>query len=410
MSHAPLRFVHAGDFHLEQPPFGISEVPGHLRELLVESAYWAAERVVEVALAEPTDLLLLAGDLLDPHKTGPRGPSFLVEQFERLREHGVTVYWSGGRADPPEAWPSSLRLPPNVHVFAVSRPEGVIHKREGEPLARVIGVSRASGEGLRPADFTPDPAGLFSIALVHGKADAERLKARGIDYWALGGSHRRGTLFDSPGMAHYPGTPQGRHPQQTGPHGCTLVQLDDPRRLRTTFVPADVLRWQTERLSVDESTEQAELARRLHDRVQALKEAHPAVDLMIAWTIAGSGPILDRLRRGTLAGELLEALRREHGLGSPAAWSVSLVAEAAHVLPATWYEQETISGDFLRQLRQYQANPEMPIHLEGYLAEAHRAGPLGTAAALTGAAERERVLREAAILGVDLLSGEEPRL
>jgi DNA repair exonuclease SbcCD nuclease subunit len=409
MSHTPFRFVHAGDLHLEQPPFGIAEVPDHLRELLVESAYWAAERVVEVALAEQTDLLLLAGDVLDPQKTGPRGPLFLVEQFERLRQKGVMVYWSGGRVDPPEAWPSALRLPENVHVFAAGRPEGVIHKRDGEPLVRVIGASRASGQGLRPADFTPDPAGLFSIALVHGKAHAEHLKARGIDYWALGGSHRRGTLFDSPAMAHYPGTPQGRHPQQAGPHGCTLVQVDDQRRLRTTFVPTDVLRWQTQRLTVDESTGQDDLQRRLQDHVQALKEANPAVDLMISWTIAGSGSIFDRLRHGKLAGELLEGLRRDHGTGSPAAWSVSLAAEAGDVLPSTWYEQETICGDFLRQLRRYQADPELPIHLETYLAEAHRADPLGAAAAQANGAQRQRVLCEAARLGVDLLSGEEPQ-
>ena len=84
MSHHPLRFVHAADFHLEQPPGGVSEVPDCLRELFIESVFWAAERVFETARAQQADFVLLSGDLLDPPRTGPRGPIFLAEQFEKL--------------------------------------------------------------------------------------------------------------------------------------------------------------------------------------------------------------------------------------------------------------------------------------------------------------------------------------
>ena len=86
MSNWPFRFVHAADFHLEQPPFGIGEVPDHLRELFIESAYWAAERVFETVLSEEAEFLVLSGDLLDPQRTGPRGPLFLREQFQRLSD------------------------------------------------------------------------------------------------------------------------------------------------------------------------------------------------------------------------------------------------------------------------------------------------------------------------------------
>ena len=65
--------------------------------------------------------------------------------------------------------------------------------------------------------------------------------------------------------------------------------------------------------------------------------------------------------------------------------------------------------DFLRQLRHYQASPDLPLPLEAYLPEQHRSGAVATAAQVADAAERERVLREAAVLGIDLLSGEEPR-
>ena len=78
------------------------------------------------------------------------------------------------------------------------------------------------------------------------------------------------------------------------------------------------------------------------------------------------------------------------------------------MLPPEWYDQQTIRGDFLRELRRYQMDPNEPIELDSYLADEQLAGTLGAAADLSDRATREHVLREVALLGVDLLSGEEP--
>jgi len=407
MSNWPFRFVHAADFHLEQPPFGVTEVPDHLRDLFLESAYWAAERVFETTLSEEADFLVLSGDLLDPQRTGPRGPLFLKEQFQRLSDRGIRVYWAGGEVDPPEAWPGAVRLPENVHLFGTGRPEQCLHQRDGLPLVRLIGSSRDRGREIRADQFEPDAGGLFSIAVVHGPAEAEPLQARGIDYWALGGSHLRHTLFSAPQVAHDPGSPQGRRPEECGPHGCTLVQVDAQRHARTTLIPTDLMRWQAERIVVDETTTREYLETLLHERMQSLVETIPGMDLLISWTVAGSGPLLAELRRGKLAAEMLERMRSEYGFGPPAAWSLSLEAEPNAVLLPEWYEQQTIRGDFLRAVRHYQMNRTEPLELESYLAEPHRAGTLEAAVVPSDRATRERVLREAALLGVDLLSGED---
>jgi len=408
MSNWPFRFVHAADFHLERPPFGVTEVPDHLRDLFVEAVYRAAERVFDTALSQEVDYLVLAGDLLEPRWTGPRGLLFLAEQFRRLDERQIAVYWAGGRVDPPDAWPAAVRLPHRVHVFPQDRAQEHLHHRDGTPLARVMGVSRTRNRGVRVSEFDPDPGGLFSIAVVHGSLEAESLRARGIDYWALGGRHARHTLFNSPHVGHYPGSPQGRHPEECGPHGCTLVQVDAERAVRTTLVPTDVMRWQSERIAVDETTPRETLETLLHERMQRLVETAPGVDLLVSWTIVGDGRLVAELREGPLAARMLQMLRSEYGFGPPAAWSLSLTAEPTAMLPPEWYEQQTIRGDFLRELRRYQTDPNEPIDLESYLADEQAAGTLGAAADLSDHVTRERVLREAAELGVDLLSGEEP--
>jgi hypothetical protein len=209
-------------------------------------------------------------------------------------------------------------------------------------------------------------------------------------------------------VAHYPGSPQGRHPQETGPHGCTLVQVDAERNARTTLIPTDVLRWQQERVVVDESTSRDDLEFLINDRMRTLVETIPEMDLLVSWTIVGSGPVLAELRRGALGGQLLEALRTEFGFGPPAAWSVSLVAEPTAVLPPDWYEQQTIRGDFLRELRQEQMEASGLFDLEPFVPEPLLAGALGALVQPPDERSEERVLREVALLGVDLLSGEEP--
>jgi hypothetical protein len=87
---------------------------------------------------------------------------------------------------------------------------------------------------------------------------------------------------------------------------------------------------------------------------------------------------------------------------------VTLEVEPPAILPPEWYEQDTIRGDFLREIQRYQADAVAPLGLEDYLAEDHRGGPLAQAVALDDEAARGRVLQEAAMLGVDLLSGEGP--
>ena len=108
MSQPPLRFVHTSDFHLERPLGGVAEVPTHLRELFLDAPFEAAAQVFETALSERADALLLAGDVVDFDLVGPRAVVFLQEQFQRLADHNLPVYWACGNVDPAESWPASV--------------------------------------------------------------------------------------------------------------------------------------------------------------------------------------------------------------------------------------------------------------------------------------------------------------
>jgi DNA repair protein SbcD/Mre11 len=407
MSIRPFRFIHAADFRLGQPLWGVSEVPEHLRDLFLDSPYTAARRVFDAALVEGVDFVVLSGGIVSPAISGPRGPLFVAEQCTRLAERGIGVYWAGSLNDPTDVWPTGIRLPQNVHFFLRGRVEEVLVPGEGGPLAKLAGISCAERRVWRSGDFQSDAAGLYTIAVAHGETDLTLLGSRGLHYWALGGRSDRSTPCSGPQIVHYCGTPQGRRPEETGTHGCTLVQVDQEGQTRTSLIPTDATRWMTERVAIDETTVAEDLEARLRQRMHAMLEAMPSTALLVSWRIAGSGSLLASIRRGALGTRLLDRLRGDYGYRSPPAWSVSLEVELSETLPPEWYEQETIRGDFLRAIRQLQMNPEDPICLEQYLAESHRAGTLAEAVAMLGKSRREAVLREAAALGVDLLSGEE---
>jgi DNA repair protein SbcD/Mre11 len=431
MSNWPLRFVHASDFHLESPPRGVSEVPDHLEELFLDAPYSAAERVFETVLAEEARFLVLSGDVVKTSQSGPRGPLFLCKQFARLAERGIPVYWAGGKADPPDAWPDSIPLPENVHLFAAGEPDERPLERDGLPVARVVGVSvggrpedgvalrptkrRGDGVALRPTrqgkprarDFRPDPAGLPTLAVFYGKTDPKSLAPRGIHYWALGGSHNRSTPVSSPCVVHYPGSPQGRSLAEPGTHGCTLVELEKDGQARTSFIPTDVMRWLNERVAIEPATNREDLEAILRQRMQALIEASPGVDLLVSWSVAGSGPLIKLLGRPGLADELLGKLRSQFGYGPPAAWSLAIEVEPSAAPFDDAYDEETIRGDFVRAIRSLQDDPEEALELEPYLGELHGEMPFRTLARIDDPATRASLLCEAAVLGADLLSGEE---
>ena len=100
-------------------------------------------------------------------------------------------------------------------------------------------------------------------------------------------------------------------------------------------------------------------------------------------------------------------LRREFGFGPPALWSVTLQTDASIQVPESWFAEETIRGDFLQAIREFEQNSSSPLDLTEYLPERYLAGSLSAAAVLSDPQQRGRVLADAAMLGVDLLTAED---
>jgi DNA repair exonuclease SbcCD nuclease subunit len=398
----PFRFIHSGDFRLELPLHGLTGAPDWLRDDLVEAPYRAAAGVFQAAIAHQVEFVVLSGNLLDVEEAGPRGLAFLCEQFRLLEKHQIGVYWAGGIVDPPEGWPTAVRTPANVHVFPTGQVGEFTVSRHGLPLTKVVGLSRERGKTIRASEFQPDASDLYTIAVLHGSGEPTALRGRGLNYWALGGNAASETLYCDDGgryIARFCGTPQGRHPGESGTHGCTLVSVAADGRAQLEPLTCDVVRWLRESLTFDEQTEAAALERALFDRFALRCREHPDATLLLTWSLSGQGPLRRRLSHGGLEQELLGMLRREQ---APKAWSAALEIETDDLRPQ-WLEEDSFRGDFLRAVRESAQEDRPALELDGLLEPTTDEG-LRELVRLSGAKARRHILARVAQAGADLLS------
>lgn len=406
MPYEPFRFLHAGDLHLEQPPHGLAEVPDHLRQRLIDAPYAAAVRLFDLAISEKVDFLVLSGDVLDPHAVGARALLFLNDQFLRLAERQIEVYWAPGEVDPPERWPHTVDLPANVHLLTPAAGDEIIHRRKDRPLAHLLGVNRVRERDWRAETLTRDSDQMFTVVAAHVPYDSLDTSVSYVEYWALGGKHQRATPTSMPRVVHYSGTTQARHPEETGSHGCTLVQIDVAGKPYSTFVPLDSVRFYAETLAVDDALTREQIWHHCRQRMATLATENLGVTVLVEWQVTGHGTLFTQLRRTELAAELLEKMRTEFGHGEKNVWATGITCQPDEELPEALFEQETMLGDYLRAVRGLARPTAEALDLSTYVHESIATGLLSPAFRLGQSAARERVLREAASLGVDLLSGE----
>ncbi|MBS0169031.1 MAG: DNA repair exonuclease [Nitrospira sp.] len=247
-----MRFIHAADLHIDSPLRGLDRYDGAPIERLRAATRSAFERLIDRALAERVDFLLLAGDIYDCDWQDFHTGLFFREQLVRLGRAGIRVFIVQGNHDAQGVISKQLVLPQHVTVFS-SRAAQTI--RLDDLAVAIHGRSfpdRAVDEDLVPSYPSPVP-GFFNIGLLHtsltGRAghdtyaptDLPTLVHKGYDYWALGHVHAREVLYERPRIV-FPGNLQGRHAKEIGAKGCDLVTVE-AGRIESEFLALDVVRW-----------------------------------------------------------------------------------------------------------------------------------------------------------------------
>lgn len=405
MSGQHFRFLHASDFTLHEPLQAVSDAPQSLRDLLIDAPFLAAERVFNAAIEERVDFLVLSGDLVNLSLATPRALSFLLQNFERLDAHGIAVYWSCGRMDAQQDWPAIAKLPKSVQVFSALEREELSHFRGDRPVAHIVGRSWHGTSLVQVGEFSSDADGLTTIVVAYGQADADRLVEEEVDYWALGSQPQRSSQGNAHRIVHYPGSPQGRSPEEAGPHGCTLVHVAGDRSLRTQFIPTDAVRWHNETVGVEEDATIGDVKNLLADRIKLLRSHGEERPLLVQWKLRGIEHLARPTKRHELAAELLDWLRKEFAPAKPTVWSLGVEFESP-AIPEAWYEEDSMVGDFLRNLKLLVDAEPKDIDLGVHVPEHFRISDLAELSSWTSDDHRE-ILHEVALTGAQLLGADD---
>ncbi|GBD95798.1 MAG TPA: DNA repair exonuclease [Nitrospirae bacterium] len=258
-----IKFIHTSDIHLDSPLRGLEYYEGAPVDSIRGATRQAFKNLVELAISEKVDFILIAGDLYDGDWKDYNTGLFFASQMSKLREAGIRVFIVSGNHDAASRISRRLRMPENVKVFSAKKPETItiddldiaIH---GQSFAR-----QAITEDMSTA--YPDAiTGHLNIGILHTSAagceghepyapcSVEGLLSKGYDYWALGHVHKREILHEDPWII-FSGCIQGRHIREIGEKGCTLVSADDGRITEVEHKEIDVLRWSIGSVDVSEA-------------------------------------------------------------------------------------------------------------------------------------------------------------
>jgi exonuclease SbcD len=251
-----MRFIHAADVHLDSPMRGLDQYEGAPVAMLRGATRKALEKLVQLAIAERVDFVVLAGDLYDGDWPDYNTGLFFVNRMRELEKVGIPVFLIRGNHDAESRITSQLTLPPNVDPFRTDQPETKKLDKLRVALHGQGFAKQAEARNLA-ANYPPPVANYFNIGLLHTSLDGREghasyapcqvsdLVARDYDYWALGHVHQRESVNGpTRPRIEFPGNIQGRHAREIGAKGCLLVSVDNQHNVTTEFRPLDVLRWQ----------------------------------------------------------------------------------------------------------------------------------------------------------------------
>ena len=114
-----ITFIHAADLHLDTPFSGLERTSKELASKLREAPFESLANIVDKAIAEGVDFVLLAGDLYNTEHINIKAQSLFVEQLERLNQAEIPVFLTRGNHDylTEDTKTLSLPLPNNVFTY-----------------------------------------------------------------------------------------------------------------------------------------------------------------------------------------------------------------------------------------------------------------------------------------------------
>lgn len=256
------KILHAADIHLDSPLRNLTRYEDAPADRIRGATRRALENMVDLAICQEVDLVVIAGDLYDGDWPDQNTGLFFVAQASRLIEAGIPLVVIRGNHDAFNKMTLNLRLPKNPDGSEVMLSEKKVDSREfdfGDLAVAVHGRSyrKQHERGDLVKDYPKPHRGLFNLGLLHtsltgfeghtayAPCTPQQLADFEYDYWALGHIHKRDELqIEGAAPVVFSGNVQGRKINEPGAKGCVIVEIDSRGATTRNFHPLDVVRFE----------------------------------------------------------------------------------------------------------------------------------------------------------------------
>jgi len=374
----PFRFLHTGDLHLDSPFRGVSaEAPAEVGRVLRDATLSAWDRIVELALGEGVDFVVVAGDVFEQANRTLLAQIRFRDGLARLGDAGIRSFVVAGNHDPLSGWEPAVTWPATAHRFGADRVGSEAVLRDGEEIARVYGISYAVRDvrDNLARTFHRDADAPYAVGVLHANVGSQPghqlyapctladLRASGMDYWALGHVHKPGVLSPADPTVVYCGNPQGRDPGEMEPRGCYVVTVDAAGRAHPSFHATDVVRWQLLAVSIDALAGEEAVVAATADAVEAARGA-AGRSVVARVALIGRGALHESLRRGGLLAQVRQLAQERLAGSREFAWIEALLDETRPALdPAGIGAPGTFLGEMIAEAAS--AHDALLGHLNG---------------------------------------------
>jgi len=371
-----LKYIHAADIHLDSPLHGLSAYPDAPAAQLRNASREAFTRLIDAAIDEDVDFLIIAGDLYDgdwrDHNTG----IFFIKEMGRLKRAGIRAFVLFGNHDAESEMTKRLVLPDNVITFSAKKPD--VHKLDDLKVA-LHGQSfkdKVTTTNLVSGYAAPLP-GYFNIGVLHtalqGYAEhapyapctIDELHAKGYGYWALGHVHEF-EHWNGRSNIVFPGNLQGRHIREKGRRGAVLVSVDDGRAsVERLFI--DVLRWEAVAVDASACSTIPEVVRQVGRSLEDLLSIDESVPRAVRVTLQGRSRAHGALfgKAGQLRAEVLGQIA---AIGNERLWLEKVkLATAPFEDAANIQKRMDAISDLQEILKEAEGDPDFLKQLQGEL-------------------------------------------
>ncbi|HPJ12189.1 MAG TPA: DNA repair exonuclease [Caldisericia bacterium] len=296
-----IRFIHCSDLHLEAPFKGIHLENEGIWKILEGSTFRSFEKVVQTAITQEVDFVLIAGDLYNSSNKSVRAQLFFLHQMKLLADHNIPCLFVHGNHDPIDSWVVKSELPSTIfqfppYVFCKS----LYRTHEEKPFVNIIGYSYPKRDVQKniAQEIAQHSRSLdqdtFNIGLLHcnvgGDPSTENyapcslqdLLQSNIHYWALGHVHTRKVLHENQPAVIYPGNTQGLHINESQQKGLYLVDVHD-QEVDYRWIETSSFLWFQPTLQVADST----IDSISEDVIQAMIENTQSLPGIFRFTLEG---------------------------------------------------------------------------------------------------------------------------